>query len=68
MSNRSSGKIKFNCGFDHSLTEPCGGHELEVILHNTSDTVSIIIDNESWCLSDGGFCALETAIERLKAK
>ena len=66
MSSRSSGIIKFDCGSDHSQTQPCTGHTLELILHNTSDTLSIVIDGEPFTMSDGAYCALLTAIEKLK--
>jgi hypothetical protein len=68
MSNRSSGVVIFDCGFDHGQTEPCHGkHEAEIILHNTSDTVTIRVDDETMCVSDNGLCALETCLERLRA-
>jgi hypothetical protein len=69
MSDRSSGVVLFNCGFDHSQLEPCHGkHEAEIILHNVSDTVTIRVDDETLIISDEAFCALETCIEKLKRR
>ena len=74
MSTQRSGKVQFNCGFDHSQMESCHGkHTMEVVLHHTSDTASIIMDDEldsrqSLIMSDAGYCALETAMERLRMK
>lgn len=59
MSTVKTRVYKFDCGFDHSQTESCNGHTLQVEFHNTSDTVDIVIDGQSeLVMSDGGWDAL----------
>ena len=67
MSTNSSGEFKYNCGFDHQHMTPCTGHTLEIKEHNTSDTVSLVIDGEiELCIDDGGWNALQNAIDYLR--
>ena len=59
MSDIKGKIIKYDCGNDHNLGTPCSGHTMQVIWHNTSDTVSIVMDGTSvLVLDDGGFWAL----------
>ena len=63
MSTRSSGKVIYNCGQDHSQTEACSGHTMEVIWHHTSDTVSIVMDGKVvLVLDECAACALRNAL------
>ena len=65
MSTTYSGKVKYECWEDHGY-EPCPGHELEIHQHNTSDTVTILVDGKSWfCINQGGWNALRIAISQL---
>jgi hypothetical protein len=69
MSTTRSGVFKFKCWFDHSLGKSCDGHMLEVEQHNTSDTVSVIIDGEQrLCVDQGTWDVLIKAIEALRLR
>lgn len=64
MSTYYSKTVQFNCGDDHSLTEPCEGHALRIRYHATSDTVTIEVDGEDrYTMGDGEFSALLKAAE-----
>ncbi len=55
----------YNCGMDHSQSEPCTGHLMEVDHCCSSDTVDIRIDGESrMIITDGAWCALARIVER----
>jgi hypothetical protein len=69
MSTTRSGVFKFKCWFDHGQGVSCNGHTLEVEQHNTSDTVSVMIDGEQrLCVDQGTWDILEKAVEALKMR
>jgi len=69
MSTIRSGEFSFKCWNDHGLGEPCDGHTLEVQQHNTSDTVSVVIDGEiRLCIDHGTWDVLIKASEALRMR
>ncbi len=65
MSTIKSKAIPFHCVHDHSQTESCSGHTLQIQYHNTSDTVSVRVDDEAvWVTEDGCWNALLEAIKQ----
>ena len=69
MSQYTSDTFTFNCGNDHSLTEPCdGAHTVRVEAHLSSDTVVIYVDGESLVLSDTGYWVLRDAMAQMESR
>lgn len=54
MSTTTSKEINYKCWFDHGLGVSCPGHIVQVAYHNTSDTVTIYIDNDPRLIVDHG--------------
>ena len=54
MSRTHSRKVRYTCWNDHSLTEPCGGHEVQIEYFNTVDTVSVLVDGKPRIIVDQG--------------
>ena len=65
MSTTKSKAVPFFCIHDHSQLEACPGHTLQIMYHNTSDTVSVLVDGLGvWTTEDGYWNALLEAIKQ----